>query len=303
MKCPNCKKEVSPEFNVCPWCGYKPKKCSKPGDQDLWLPEEARFCPRCGEPLPGDSVEKESMRTIQTGENDDPMEENLEFDVDGIGFTMVYVEGGTFMMGAQSDDVDEDNYNLDACGDESPVHEVTLSDYYIGETPVTQELWEAVMRYGYPLSDSIIGDALRVCPIDNVSWDECQTFIMRLNNKLRNKLPQGCKFQLPTEAQWEFVAREGNESVCGMNDSVYEWCSDWYDCYSSDPQNNPKGPSYGSCRVIRGGIVGQSGRRPSHRGFGPPLRLQPIHRLPSCPSCLIRFGGYTTSTVLSGTAF
>lgn len=60
MKCPNCNKEVSPEFNVCPWCGYKPKKCSKPEHQDLWLPVEARFCPRCGEPLSAFCDEKAS---------------------------------------------------------------------------------------------------------------------------------------------------------------------------------------------------------------------------------------------------
>lgn len=51
MKCLNCGKEVSPEFNVCPWCGYKPKKCSKPEHQDVWLPDDARFCPRCGNAL------------------------------------------------------------------------------------------------------------------------------------------------------------------------------------------------------------------------------------------------------------
>lgn len=201
MKCPNCSKEVSPEFNVCPWCGYKSKKCSNPEHQDIWLPEEAFFCPRCGEPLSGGINEKaSSSRASQKRDNDDTLNKNLEFDINGIRFTMIFVQGGTFMMGAQCDDEDDDYYDADAGEDEGPVHEVTLSDYHIGETPVPQELWEAVMDDNpseFEGSDH---------PVDSVSWDDCQSFIKKLNSKLRDQLPRGSKFRLPTEAEWEFAA-------------------------------------------------------------------------------------------------
>lgn len=265
MKCPKCEKDISPEFNVCPWCGYKPKKCSNPEHQDVWLPEDARFCPRCGEPLSGD------------------LNKNLEFAVEGVSFTMVYVEGGTFMMGAQAYDEDGENYDSTACDEDGPVHKVTLSDFHIGETQVTQELWMAVMN-----------DNPSECegsdhPVDNVSWNDCQSFIKKLNHKLRDQLPQGYKFCLPSEAQWEFAARGGNMSVgyiysgsddiddvawyeenCDkthpvmkkdanelglydMSGNVSEWCQDRYGVYEDKNQDNPKGSSSGNCRVCRGG--------------------------------------------------
>ena len=284
MKCPNCDKEISPEFNVCPWCGYKPKKCNKPEHQDVWLPSEARFCPRCGEPL-SEVEETTDAKGFQARGSNDALNENLEFDVEGVCFNMVYVEGGTFMMGAQPDDEDEDNYDPKARSDEGPVHEVTLSDYHIGETPVTQELWEAVMDNNPSEYEGYL------CPVENVSWDDCQVFLKKLNRMLRDQLPQGRKFRLPTEAQWEFAARGGNESegylysgsddiddvawyddntpadgdlpvmekesnelgIYDMSGLVWEWCQDWYDDYEDEVQDNPKGPKEGSFRVVRGG--------------------------------------------------
>lgn len=267
MKCPNCNKEVSPEFNVCPWCGYKPKKCSKPEHQDLWLPVEARFCPRCGELLSEFSGEKIS----QTRNNDDSLNKILEFNVDGVSFTMIYVEGGSFKMGSP----DSDSY---AFGREKPQHRVTLSDYYIGETQVTQALWKAVMsdNPSYWKGDNL--------PVDWVSWEACQEFIKQLNNKT------GKTFRLPTEAEWEYAARGGGKSqdyeYAGSNDidmvawyngncssrsqivkhksanelglydmsgNVEEWCQDWFGDYGSISQTNPSGPSSGPGRVLRGG--------------------------------------------------
>lgn len=115
--------------------------------------------------------------------------EKETFTVKGVTFNMVRVKGGTFKMGA----VDE----IEADGMNEPVHQVTLSGYMIGETEVTQELWEAVMgrnpsKYKNPKN-----------PVEQVTWFECMEFIEKLN-KLTGK-----NFRLPTEAEWELAARGG----------------------------------------------------------------------------------------------
>lgn len=119
---------------------------------------------------------------------------NLHFEVDGVSFKMIFVKGGTFTMGGTF----EQTAPLD---NEKPLHEVRLSDYYIGETEVTQELWNAVTEQ--PLSH-FTGDGQ--LPVEDVSGDECMEFIRRLQHET------GAKFCLPTEAQWEFAARGGNGS-------------------------------------------------------------------------------------------
>ncbi len=188
--------------------------------------------------------------------------------VNGVSFKMIRVEGGTFMMGNEKGDADE-----------KPVHQVTLSTYYIGETEVTQELLEAVMG-----SNSSSFKGSNQLPADKMSWDYCQTFVKRLNDL------SSYTFRLPTEAEWEFAARGGNQSqgfsYSGSNDidevawhggnssssthvvaskkanelglydmsgNVWEWCQDWYGKYSSESQTNPVGPSSGRYRVLRGG--------------------------------------------------
>lgn len=197
---------------------------------------------------------------------------NHTFTVNGVQFTMVEVGGGTFTMGATSEQ------GSDAWDEEKPAHEVTLSDYYIGQTEVTQALWEAVM--GNNPSDSK-GDNL---PVERVSWDDCQVFIQKLNQLT------GKQFRLPTEAEWEYAARGGRKSrgykyaggnnidsvawcdgnsgnethpvatkqanelgIYDMSGNVLEWCSDWCGDYTSSSQSDPQGSSYGSFRVIRGG--------------------------------------------------
>ena len=131
------------------------------------------------------------------------------FTVNGVSFKMVRVEGGTFMMGSK---------DSDAYSSEKPVHQVTLSSYAIGETEVTQELWQAVMGKN---PSHFKGENL---PVEQVSWEDCQEFIRQLNAKT------GRTFRLPTEAEWEFAARGGVKSrgykYCGSNsigDVAWYW--------------------------------------------------------------------------------
>ncbi len=222
---------------------------------------------------------------------------------------MVYVEGGTFTMGAtveQGDDFDDD---------EKPTHQVMLSSFYIGKYEVTQAEWETVMGSN---PSQFKGANL---PVERVSWNDCQEFIRKLNEMT------GKNFRLPTEAEWEFAARGGNKSIgfiyAGGNDlrnvgwyyensrgdkeysffsffsaprtthevgqkrpnelglydmsgNVWEWCQDWFGDYSSASQTNPQGPATGTSRVLRGGswCFGAQNCRLSYRGFlGPDGRF------------------------------
>ena len=213
------------------------------------------------------------------------------FYVNGLSFEMVYVEGGSFDMGATYEQCS------DAYKDECPVHSVTLSGYYIGKCEVTQELWEAVMGS----NPSNFKGAQN--PVERVSWNDCQEFVSRLNSLT------GRTFRLPTEAEWEYAARGGKKSrhykysgsdniddvawyynnsgkktravgtktanelgIYDMSGNVWEWCSDWYGDYSAGAQTNPQGPSSGSRRVLRGGSWDYNARhcRVSNRDGGDP---------------------------------
>ena len=218
------------------------------------------------------------------------------FTVNGVTFKMVAVEGGTFTMGATAEQ------GSDAYDSEKPAHQVTLSSYCIGETEVTQALWQTVMGTN---PSYFAGDLNR--PVEQVSWNDCQTFINKLNELT------GKTFRLPTEAEWEYAARGGKRSqgykYAGSNDinevawywdnssdgtkpvatkapnelglydmsgNVWEYCQDWYGGYSSGSQANPKGPSSGSYRVLRGGSWNYYARycRVSYRdNFNPSSRF------------------------------
>ena len=128
----------------------------------------------------------EGLPTAATGEE--------EFVVNGVPFVMVTVEGGTFMMGATEEQ------GSDVSSREKPVHQVTVSTYCIGQTEVTQELWTAVMGSN---PSNFTGQQQ---PVERVSWHDCHQFITQLNQLT------GRDFRLPTEAEWEFAARGGNES-------------------------------------------------------------------------------------------
>jgi formylglycine-generating enzyme required for sulfatase activity len=188
--------------------------------------------------------------------------------------TFILVKGGTFTMGCTSEQSDCDT-------DEKPTHQVTLRNFYIGETEVTQAQWRAVMGTnpsGFKNCDK--------CPVENVSWMEVQDFISELNSR-----SSGVRYRLPTEAEWEYAARGGLQSrgykyagskhidddiawysgnaggktrpvkgklpnelgLYDMSGNVWEWCRDWYGSYSATAQSDPKGPDQGSFRVLRGG--------------------------------------------------
>ncbi|MBR5323603.1 MAG: SUMF1/EgtB/PvdO family nonheme iron enzyme [Muribaculaceae bacterium] len=192
--------------------------------------------------------------------------------IKGLNRQMVYVEGGTFTMGAtpeQGSDVDDD---------EKPAHKVTLSSYYIGRYEVTQAQWRAIMGE----NPSKFTDYNN--PVEQVSWSEAQEFCKKLSTLT------GKKYRLPTEAEWEYAARGGKKSkgykysgsnniedvawyksnsgskthpvgqkqpnelgIYDMSGNVSEWCYDLYDSYTSSPQTNPTGPTSGSIHVNRGG--------------------------------------------------
>lgn len=208
--------------------------------------------------------------------------------VNGVTFEMAVVEGGTFTMGATPEQGDE------ASSNEKPAHQVTLSDYAIGVTEVTQELWQAVMgenpsyfngsnneRYGNHADYGV--DLQR--PVECVSWYDAQKFIAKLN-ELTGKI-----FRLPTEAEWEYAARGGRNSLSykysgsnnadevawygynypgithsvatktpnelglyDMSGNIIEMCQDTYGNYIDEPQVNPTGPATATESVVgRGG--------------------------------------------------
>ena len=161
---------------------------------------------------------------------------------------------------------------------EKPIHTVKLSDYYICKYEVSQQEWEAVMGNN---PSHFQGKDL---PVEQVSWEDCQAFIQRLNTLT------GLDFKLPTESQWEYAARGGSKSqgnkysgsntlsevgwfrensggkthpigqkqanelgLYDMSGNVWEWCSDWYGGYNSSSETDPIGSWSGSSRVFRGG--------------------------------------------------
>ena len=218
---------------------------------------------------------------LLSGSELEPIETQVEeFTVGDVTFYMIPVEGGTFSMGATPEQ------GSDASSREKPVHQVTVSSYYLGETEVTQSLWLAVMG---TMPSNFTGMQL---PVEQVSWEDCQAFIAALNAMT------GQQFRLPTEAEWEFAARGGNMSMgykysgsdnlasvawysyndswdvrgtgyygthpvatrnpnelmlYDMSGNVHEWCQDWYGVYDSAAQIDPVGPNIGTTRVYRGG--------------------------------------------------
>lgn len=206
------------------------------------------------------------------------------------GFEMVSVSGGTFIMGCKH------GRDSECEKDEKPAHEVTLSLFNIGMYEVTQADWLEIMG-----SNPSFYKGCDDCPVENVSWNDIQDFLLVANANFPGK-----NYRLPTEAEWEFSARGGNQSkgykysggdilknvawfdsnsdskthpvgrkksnelgIFDMSGNVWEWCGDWYCQYSSRSQLNPTGPPWGWFRVPRGGSWDAAPRytRTAHRGY------------------------------------
>jgi len=199
---------------------------------------------------------------------------NYSETTNNLNIQMIAVQGGTFTMGCTAEQGD------DCYDNEKPAHRVTVSDFYIGKCEITQAQWRAVMGSN---PSYFKGDNL---PVESVSWNDVQEFIRKLNSVT------GKNYRLPTEAEWEFAARGGNNSrgykfsgnnnvdivgfhtgnsattthavgtkspnelgIYDMSGNVWEWCNDWYGSYTynSNAQTNPQGSYSGSERVLRGG--------------------------------------------------
>jgi formylglycine-generating enzyme required for sulfatase activity len=197
-----------------------------------------------------------------------------------LGMSFGYVPAGTFVMGSPEHEPGRND-------DEVP-HEVTLTtDFYLQTTPVTQGQWQALMGN----NPSGFGNCGPDCPVEQVSWLDCQKFLKKLN-----ALGEGT-YRLPTEAEWEYACRAGSNTAfglgeitvlycdpdptldnmgwyCGNSDrhthpvaqkapnawglydmhgNVYEWCQDWYGEYPPTPLTDPGGPASGKGRMVRGG--------------------------------------------------
>jgi len=185
------------------------------------------------------------------------------------GMTFVQIPAGTFMMGSPSSEPNR-------ASDETQ-HRVTLTKpFYMQTTEVTQGQWKAVMGNN-PSHFNSCGDS---CPVEQVSWNDCQEFIRKLNQREGNGA-----YRLPTEAEWEYACRAGTTGpyytdldragwysgnsnnrthpvaqktpnawgLYDMHGNVYEWCQDWFGDYPGGSVTDPKGSSSGGSRVIRGG--------------------------------------------------
>jgi hypothetical protein len=167
-----------------------------------------------------------------------------------IGMKLVRIEPGTFRMGS---DGTRDTW------EEQPAHEVAISQpFWISETEVTMDQYRQ-------FKPEFKGTASFAPMAAGMSWEEARAFTEWLSKK------EGKPYRLPTEAEWEYVARAGSDDsaaqakgqadkpnawgVKNMLAGVREWCFDWFGEYQADRQVDPVGPAAGNVRVVRGGIL------------------------------------------------
>ena len=251
----------------------------------IWCATVLVFAAACGAQADAAPPPKEKVKP--------PKELSLDLG-GGIKLELVLVPAGEFLMG--SPDSEQTAFHS-----EKPQHRVRITKpFYLGKYLVTQEQWESVMgKNPSPFKGT-------KNPVERVSWDDCQEFLKRLNEK-----SGGGKFRLPTEAQWEYACRAGSttrycfgddESGLGeyawydknsggrthpvgekkpnawgffdTHGNVSEWCADWWDAsyYRNSPTDDPTGSSGGAFRVSRGGGWGSGARdcRSANRRIYPP---------------------------------
>ncbi len=199
--------------------------------------------------------------------------------VNGCEFWMLPVKGGSFLMGSDKDD-------SDGFDRERPTHDVSVPDFFIGKFPVTQALWQAVVTAPFDgAASSPPVQKLKPAPsrfqgaerpVEQVSWDDAQLFIQKLNELTKNSRLAGYYYYLPTEAEWEYAACGGKFHIEGykysgsdrlkdvgwfdknsggetkpvglkypnqlgihdMSGNVFEWCEDdWHENYKGAPEN------------------------------------------------------------------
>jgi formylglycine-generating enzyme required for sulfatase activity len=228
-----------------------------------------------------------------------------------IGMVFFLIPAGSFLMGSKlspEETAKKYGFGVTSYKDEYPQLEVTITKpFYLQSTQVTQGQWQEVMSEN-PSEFKYCGDD---CPVENVSWDDAQEFIKKLNDEEKTD-----KYRLPTEAEWEYACRAGTTSdysfgddpselskyawyednsedrthpvrqkepnargLYDMHGNVFEWCQDWRGDYPSGPVVDPTGPPEGKDRVLRGGSwhdVRVLARCASRFGFYPNFRHDTI---------------------------